>query len=465
MKIGLRDAGNPRMLQRKKPQQKQERDMSGRIGPKLIAVICVVAAAFVAFCTEAQPVTLPTTAEDVMPSCKSSRRDNAGETSVLLAADENLQHKSWQAIGGDIQFTLKNFTAIPADASVSVCFHWKTSKPDSNTEFIETRPSRLELSGDGKLLKVTTTVPDDLGPQPRDVATSLWLVPLAEVRILAIDSKKRELAADATTAIGITHPVVAFILVLVTVVLGFVILHIAVGRRVTSPGILQANWLLRIISTPGGFASLSQFQIILWTFVVAASAVYVMALSGQLIQITNGTLVLLGIAGLAGIGAKAHSEAQGASAEATATKAAADHAAAAINAAEKAAGATAPPADPVAAARVTAESDVAVAEASAKSTIALTTRARVDAQRNPPTTQIPKWSDLVVNESVKDDGTRTREVDVARFQMLLFTMITAVFVLINVITTYVIPEISVGFQTLLGISNGLYLGSKVVQNS
>jgi hypothetical protein len=438
--------------------------MGGRIGPKLIAVICVVAAAFVAFCTEAQPGAPPTTAEDVMPSCKSSRRDNAGETSVVLAADENLQYKSWQAIGGDIQFILKNFAAIPADASVSVCFRWKASKRDSNIEFIETRPSRLELSGDGKLLKVATTVPDDLGPQPSDVATSLWLVPLAEVRILAIDSKK-ELAADATTAIGVTHPVVAFILALVTVVLGSVFLHIAVGRRLTSPGILQANWLLRIISTPSGFASLSQFQIILWTFVVAASAVYVMALSGQLIQITNGTLVLLGIAGLAGIGAKAHSEAQGANAEATATKAAADHAAAAINAAEKAAGATAPPADRVAAARITAERDVAAAEASAKSTIALATRARADAQKNPPATQIPKWSDLIVSESVKDDGTRTREVDVARFQMLLFTLITAVFVLINVLTTYVIPEISVGFQTLLGISNGLYMGSKVVQKS
>ena len=47
----------------------------------------------------------------------------------------------------------------------------------------------------------------------------------------------------------------------------------------------------------------------------------------------------------------------------------------------------------------------------------------------------------------------------------LFTLITAGFVLMTVITTYIIPEISTGFQTLLGISNGVYIGSKIVQRS
>jgi len=314
-------------------------------------------------------------------------------------------------------------------------------------------------------LKVTTAVPGDLGPQPSDVATALPLVPLAEVRILAIDNKKKELAAEASTAIGITYPLAALLFAIATVGLGFAVLYIAVARRLTHPGILQANWLLRIISTPSGFASLSQFQIVLWTFVVAASAVYVMSLSGELIQITDGMLVLLGIAGLAGIGAKAHSEAQGATAEATAAKAAADKAAADIDAAQKAAEAAAPPSDPVAAARVAAENNVAAAQATAQGTIAVATKARAVALKNPPADQIPRWSDLIVNESVKDDGTRTREIDVARFQMLLFTLIAAGFVLMSVITTYVIPEISAGFQTLLGISNGVYMGSKIVQRS
>jgi len=446
-------------------------DTPGHTWPKLLIVICVVAAAFLAFRAGAQTVTPPAeqspapspppAAAETTPSCKTSSKAIAGGASVVQAAEESLQHKNWQAKGGEIQFTVNSLTPIPSDASVLVCFRWKSSEPESNIKFIENRPSRLELSGDGKLLKVTTTVPRDLGPQPSDVAEALPLVPLAEVRILAIDNKKKELVADAITAIGITHPLGALILAIAAVVFGFVILYIAVGRRLEHPGILKANWLLRIISTPSGVASFSQFQILLWTFVVAASAVYVMALSGQLIVITNGMLVLLGIAGAAVVAAKAHNEAQGATAEATAARTATEHASAEINKAAAEAAASANPGD---VAR-SAAAEAAAKTAAEKAQFAIAAKERADAQKNPPDAQIPRWSDLIVNESVKDDGTRTREIDVTRFQMLLFTLITAVFVLVNVLTTYVIPEISVGFQTLLGISNGVYMGSKIVQRS
>jgi hypothetical protein len=373
-----------------------------------------------------------------------------------------LQHKNWQARGGEIQFTVQSFVAIPADASVLVCFRW-ASPSESNREFIARRPSRLELNSNRTRLTVTTTVPNDLGPRPSSVETALPLVPLAEVRILAINNGTKTVAADATAVIGITYPWAAFLFTLVTVGLGFLVLHVAASQRLQHPGIRQAHWLLRIISTPSGFASLSQFQILLWTFVVAASAVYVMSLSGQLVQITNGMLVLLGIAGAAGIGAKAHNEAQVATAETTAAKAAADRDAASIMAAQKEADKNA--AAGPAASMLERESTLAAAQATAKDTIAATTRSRADVFKNPPPDQIPRWSDLIVNESVRDDGTPTREIDVARFQMLLFTLVTAVFVLMNVVTTYVIPEISTGFQTLLGISNGVYLGSKMAQRS
>jgi hypothetical protein len=49
--------------------------------------------------------------------------------------------------------------------------------------------------------------------------------------------------------------------------------------------------------------------------------------------------------------------------------------------------------------------------------------------------------------------------------MLLFTLITAVFVLVSVVASYVIPEIPAGFVTLMGISNGVYMGSKIAQSS
>ena len=44
--------------------------------------------------------------------------------------------------------------------------------------------------------------------------------------------------------------------------------------------------------------------------------------------------------------------------------------------------------------------------------------------------------------------------------MLFFTLITAGFVVLKVVTGYEIPPIPDGFMTLMGISNGVYLGSK-----
>ena len=390
----------------------------------------------------------------------------AGGASVIQATGESLQHKNWQPKGGEIQFTVKSFVVIPADASVIVCFRWKSAS--EKTEIFEARPTRLDRDSDGKLLKVTTTVPASLGPQPKDAESAvplLPLVPIAEVRILAIDNTKT-VKADVTTYMGITYPWLACVFALATMIIGFGALIIAGNWRLQHSGIMQANWLLRIVSTPSGFASLSQLQILVWTFVVAASAVYVMSLSGQLVEVTSGTLVLLGIAGAAGVAAKSHSEAQGATVEAEATKAANAKAAADIHAAESGATYRAAQAagNPVEVARTAAESTAATTDAATKATMASVAKAKADAVKNPPATQIPKWSDLIVNERTSD-GITTREIDVARFQMLLFTLITAAFVLVSVVTTYVIPEISSGFQTLMGISNGVYLGSKVVQKT
>jgi hypothetical protein len=53
-----------------------------------------------------------------------------------------------------------------------------------------------------------------------------------------------------------------------------------------------------------------------------------------------------------------------------------------------------------------------------------------------------------------------REIDVARIQMLYFTLITAGFVLMQVLQSYNIPVIPDSFLILMGISNSVYMGSK-----
>jgi hypothetical protein len=288
-------------------------------------------------------------------------------------------------------------------------------------------------------------IPDPGEKQPRShldrsIEHRIWLVPLAEVRIVAL--KDNTVLADVRTDIGITRPSFSLVLALIVVILGLVALNIVVNYRVKHDGILKAHWFLRIISTPAATASLSQLQMLIWTFVVAAATVYVATVSGQLVEITTGTLVLLGISGAAILAAQAQGENQVAS-----SKAAAEQAAKAAQKAEE-----------TAAANPAATTQASADEARAKADKA---QARAEAWKKPPTEKMPQWSDLIVNES--PDG--VREVDVARVQMLLFTLISAIFVVVKVIAAYVIPEIPTGYLALMGISNGVYVGSKVVRST
>lgn len=314
------------------------------------------------------------------------------------------QPKNWQPPGGEITFTVRSFLQMPPDALVLVCFRWKHLSAQQD-RFITARPTHLDLSDGGRLLKVTVTVPPNLRGAPSRLSgdgdyAGLYLVPLAEVRILVLGKNADGtllVAADVSHEIGVTNPFWAMLLALLTVLTAFAVLAFVGYRRLKGAGLKNAGFLLRIIATPTGYASLSQLQLVVWTFVVAGSAVYVMVLSGELIEITTGTLILLGISGAVTVASTLHDTTQSAK--------------------QQAAGALAPVAP-----------------------------------------RQPTWSDLVMNDV---DG--QREIDISRVQMLYFTLITATFVVMRVVSTYVIPEIPQGFQILMGISNAVYFGAKVAQ--
>jgi hypothetical protein len=399
--------------------------------------------------------------------CKAPEGAVLSNASIVQATGESLQHKRWQPQGGVIQFAVKSFEGLPANASFNVCFRWKITDSDNKNGYVQVTPNRLDRNNDGTVWTITVTIPEnfpELAPGQKSAKPSwfLPLVPLADVRILVVskDTDNKTKAATVDTTIGITYPWAATLLALATVLIALGILLIVSNSRLTHPGIKAASLPLRIISTPNGRASLSQLQIVLWTLVVAAAAVYVMSLSGDLIQITEGTLVLLGIAGAAGVATKLHNESQIAKAE---------NIAGAANVT-----ATPPQQPPVQqppvqqppvqqpAVQQPAVQQPAVQQAGPTPQQAADARQNVKNMLDPPSTQTPRWSDLIVTEGMRD-GVWVREIDVARFQMLLFLLITVVFVLLNVLTTYVIPEIPTGFLTLMGISNGVYLGSKVAQ--
>ena len=342
---------------------------------------------------------------------------------------------------------------------------------------------------------------------------------------------------------------------------------------------------LRLISTAKGWASLSQFQIMLWTFVIGAGAVYVMTLSGSLIPISAGTLALLGIAGGAAVLAEVKANQQGPAGapgpvlelrtvgNPLATEIVRDMAAAGgrragewlhravcrgrhpdqwryvssglrttslrilgltpgtnyrvrvlatnaagISAEAIVAVATAP--GTVATASVTnlripsgsvtdasvklvwdapqeglavadfvvqmrpADGDEDWTDVPDVATVAYTraalivpnlkpgirynfrarTQAAAGAWSNIVTistvarVRTPKWSDIVT------DTDKPAEIDVTRVQMLFFTVISALFVAMNIFETSTIPEIDNTYVTLMGISNGVYVTTKFVRN-
>lgn len=385
-------------------------------------------------------------AQAANPAVTCSNAPAGSTASIVQTTGESPQRKRWQPQGGVMQFTARSFAAIPADSSFLVCFRWKTTDEDNNGEYSEIRPDRFDRSSDGTTWTITATIPHKFNTITKG-KTADWAIPLvylADVRILALKADK-SLAAEASTVIGITYPVLAIIYAVATIVFALAVLS-AVGKQyLKAPELQNAPWPLRIISTPTGHASLSQLQITLWTILVAASAVYVMALSGELIAITDGTLVLLGIAGAAALGSKVHDKSQAATIQAAVATSQRE--------ADKAkADATLAPTQ--------AQKDVA--DKVAQQADAKAARAQDNAQKliSPV---VPNWYDLLINETTRD-GVTVQEIDVTRFQLLLFTLITAAFVLMNVVTTYAIPEIPTGFLTLMGISNGVYLGAKVAQS-
>lgn len=85
-------------------------------------------------------------------------------------------------------------------------------------------------------------------------------MPLADARILIIDSDGSA-AADVLTKVGITNLYIACIVVALAIAVAFLILWQCGKRRL--PNAPKCSPILRVIITRNGYASLSQFQIIL----------------------------------------------------------------------------------------------------------------------------------------------------------------------------------------------------------
>jgi hypothetical protein len=324
-------------------------------------------------------------------------------SSIVVALDPNTL---WRPRGSEVRFTISNPGGAVSVTKVRVCFGW--SSPDGEfrrNQVLIGSPAVRSVGTDngsvayGAVVPRLQRIPDgDWWPRrlfatTPYIFTGMFIVPVADM-VVEVTTGGGQPVVVTATQVGVTSVIVAWLVVVAVALLVWLIMdRIARYRRVQG-----RNLLLRVISTRDGYASLSQLQIVLWTVAVGMSAIYVMTLSGNLISISDGTLVLLGIASATALAARIPGSAQ-------------------------------PAADPPAV-------DPAV----------------TDPPRPVPAT--PEWSDLVVPNRA------TQEIDVTRLQMLAFTLITAAFVLIKVVVDYEIPSIPSNFLVLMGISNGVYVGGR-----
>jgi hypothetical protein len=223
----------------------------------------------------------------------------------------------WQPVDGEIHFRLTELTSQPEN--VSVWFNWqdahdqKTCVQSTRVQFI----SKSSVLGDSTKIEIVYSA--RLPPLDGDSRNAPWVeglkhwrfrnvVPLADMYVHANlkDDEGVDTLVLMVDSVGVSTPWLAFVTAigLVAVAWGF-LLSCAAARNV--PG----GRLLRVISTRRGVASLSQFQIMIWSTVIGAGIIYVMLISGNLIDIPATTLGLLGVTGLTLVGSKVHANSDG----------------------------------------------------------------------------------------------------------------------------------------------------------
>ena len=316
----------------------------------------------------------------------------------------------WRPRGAEVRFKIVGRNGVVNVSRVRVCFGWSNPGVTDSVAYalrgstqIRSVPNDTGTPEYGAVVPTLQGIPwSDWWPArafypSHYIFTSWFIVPVSDMVVEVTPSEGAPMVASVQ--VGVTSVIVGWAIAGLVLFFFWIVLRgIALNRNAGG-----AELILRVVATPDGYASLSQFQVLLWTHVVGLSAVYVMVLSGNLISISIGTLTLLGIASGAHLFARLPPPG-----------------AAAIK-----------PDDGLTGPRPL----VGMAEPSA-----------------PKSTIVPEWADLLIPNRA------TQEIDITRVQMLAFTLISAAFVIVKVIVDYEIPEIPQNFVLLMGISNGVYVG-------
>jgi hypothetical protein len=396
---------------------------------------------------------LPAAADaPALPDCNAPPQ--TVQPSQHLAVVDLNQSTTWQPRAGEIILRIDADRNMLEAVALRACLRWGTGQladPASKRPFDMEAPVHIRPYDVDGAVNLGVVVPA-LAPPPESFLTRVLpqgtlrsdgfgLVPVADLRLIAVG--RMGVLADVVFPVGITKPWRALLFSLVLLTATLWTLHaLAATRGASGAG------LLKLICSRDRMASLSAFQLLVTSVTVAFSAVYVMALSGNLINLTPGTLVMLGVAGASGVAAALQPPQVSADSARLLAERARQSADLATEGLQQlvAAAATGDAEAKAQAERARTLAESAAREAAAMQVAAVQAHARI--------TGPPRWSDLI--GPVDGSG----GIDMTRVQMLFFTLVTAAFVLLKVLNTYIVPDIPDYYLALIGISNGVYVAAR-----
>jgi len=239
--------------------------------------------------------------ESYPPDTSASGRTPHGTLTIMPAT-------RWQPVGGVVQFELTGMENPPKD--ISVYFAWQVNREKAGychkSQSVRLLPNPSATASQTTYLYAAQVSAFEDHP-PWFEGIDHWehnsTVPMADIYVHGVIQADQGAPVSfiLTDSVGITTVWFAGVVAGGVALIGLVVLVVWAGR-IPIPGCR----LVRIISTPNGVASLSQFQILIWTAVIATGVVYVIMLSGYLIDIPTTTLGLLGVSGVALVGSKLH---------------------------------------------------------------------------------------------------------------------------------------------------------------
>lgn len=253
-------------------------------------LVVLFAAVLTAISTAAQ-------AQTANPCELAAQRTRGMDIAMLMSLSKKT---AWQPAGGEVLVELKGVNAPLTAGNLTTCLRWATISGGEPWRPAY-RNSRVVKVGSGKGepdVELGVEVPSDPPKDQGDIIRRFMFIPQMEVMVI-LGGDPANPTAVQIRRFGVVNAgwgVAAAALVLVFL-LGVVLTVTGTPRN-------PSQALLKLISTKDGRASLSQFQVMIWLGITGTAAAYVLALSGDLIPISEKTLALLGISGAALLGAQ-----------------------------------------------------------------------------------------------------------------------------------------------------------------